>query len=165
MNFKSTENPSDLWMELHLGPQEKKCNQFCSLFLRLVRGWQDYKGQIQGFHQANMNLLSRQNCTCLPEVWFWPKIFVHHAGVAFFFCLIVQCWKIFEQTCFIEANTNICGVWLQAYEQQKYLRNLLFFYWSKGVLETLLWQQFLPSGRSMPLSVHRNKTRGGVYQN
>lgn len=87
MNFKSTENPSDLWMELHLGPQEKKCNQFCSLFLRLVRGWQDYKGQIQGFHQANMNLLSRQNCTCLPEVWFWPKIFVHHAGVAFFFLL------------------------------------------------------------------------------
>ena len=82
-----------------------------------------------------------------------------------FLCIIVQCWKIFEQPYFIERNRNIYGVWLQACKQQKYLKNPLFCYWSKGVLETLLWQQFLPSGRSMPLSVHRNKTRGGVFQN
>lgn len=82
-----------------------------------------------------------------------------------FLCIILQCWKIFEQTYFIEGNRNIYGVWLQACKQQKYLKKPLFCYWSKGVLETLLWQQFLTSGRSMPLSVHRNKTRGGVFQN
>lgn len=68
-------------------------------------------------------------------------------------------------TYFIEGNRNIYVVGLQACKQQKYLKNPLFCYWSKGVLETLLWQQFLPSGRSMPLSVHGNKTGGGVFQN
>lgn len=150
INFKSTENPSDLWTELHLDSEEKNAT---NLQLQCV----------PAFDQANMDLLSRQNCTCLPEVWSWPKIFVHH--VYGFFPLISWCWKIFEQTCFIETSTNICGVWLQAYKQQKYLKNLLFFYWSKGVLEILLWQQFLPSGRSMPLSLHRNKTIEGLFQN
>lgn len=82
-----------------------------------------------------------------------------------FLCITVQCWKISEQTYFKEGNRHLYGVWLQACKQQKYLKNPLFCYWSKGVLETLLWQQCLPSGRSMPLSVHRNKTRGGIFQN
>lgn len=79
-------------------------------------------------------------------------------------CINVQSWKMFEQTYCIERNRNIYRVRLQACKQQQYLKNPLFCYWSKGVLETLLWQQFLPSGRSMPLSVHRKKRRGGVFQ-
>lgn len=152
-------------MELHLDPQQKMQPvlqlQFIPAFGEVLIG---LEGPSSGLW------LSKGNSTLLTELHLPIRGLILTQDLCipclcFFLCIIVQCWKIFEQTCFIEGNRNIYGVWLQAYKQQKYLKNPLFWYWSKGVLETLLWQQFLPSGRSMPLSVHRNKTRGGVFQN
>lgn len=93
MNFKSTGNPTDLWMELHLGPQQK-CNQFCSfsLFLHLVRCWQDLQGPNSGLCLSKAGsalltlacqrpdsdprslytlfvLLLLLNCTVLKDLW------------------------------------------------------------------------------------------------